>query len=203
MMPQMKISDILIEVPKWVFTFLAIVVVLVIIYSMFVASCTTYLFGLEFGSNRSCDEPKKNSLISQIVTRKLISDLTTPITNKWSSNLVELEIEPTKDDTKLIISANGSIASESSSEADPHNVCYVGIFLEDEIIAASGTGFIHQKNGHVIPFNIEGEYLPLDKSKQTFSLKLWQRRDTKCTLQFSQDNFTGPGLFKILEISEN
>ena len=200
-MPGLNLSDILIEVPKWVFAFLAIVVSIVIIYSMFFSSCTTFLFGLEFGSNKNCDGYNGNRLITQIVTKELISDLTTSTTNEWSANLAELDFQPTSDKTKLLISANGSLYSTSTG-SDPHNSCIVGLFLENEMITASGTSFLNQTNSHVIPFNMEGEYISLDLSKKTFSLRLWQRRQTKCILQYNTDHL-GPGLFKIVEISDD
>ena len=43
------------SLPRWAFAFAALIIALSIGYGMFVADCTTNLFGLSFGKNRPCD----------------------------------------------------------------------------------------------------------------------------------------------------
>lgn len=47
-------SKILRILPKWIFTFLAALSVVVITYSMSIADCRIHLFGLSFGPDASC-----------------------------------------------------------------------------------------------------------------------------------------------------
>lgn len=43
------------NIPRWFFSFAALIVAVSMAYGMFFAKCTTYVFGLQFGESRPCE----------------------------------------------------------------------------------------------------------------------------------------------------
>lgn len=68
-------NKILLTLPKWIFAFLAIVISIVIIYSLTIASCRISLFGLSFGPDRACEETES---LNNIPVGTIISSFLPP-----------------------------------------------------------------------------------------------------------------------------
>ena len=66
----MDIEKIVINSPKWVFVFLAIILSAVILHALIYAQCRTALFGMPFGPDKSCEAPpviKQQQIASGVV----------------------------------------------------------------------------------------------------------------------------------------
>jgi hypothetical protein len=199
-MPGENLSSLILAIPKWVFTFLAAVISLVIIYGMFFASCKKTLFGLPFGPEGDCKPPVNSETIVQVVSNPLFTDLSTMTNDTWSSNLAEIKIIPRTSASKLLVSASGNVDLKSAGK-DPHRACSIAIYVDDTKIACTNVSFNKEASARSVPFYLEGEYTSNSNNAITFALRIWQRRGTKATLRFNQSEQHGPGLFKVIEVA--
>jgi hypothetical protein len=49
------LKDILLLIPRWLFGVAALIIAILMVYALFWAKCTVFIFGLSFGPNRPCD----------------------------------------------------------------------------------------------------------------------------------------------------